>query len=146
MSHKVFGDGLSRFGILYRPGYLNWDFWIWIFHSEELYRHSDHKYVESISADYRRSKTAILTILQAVNFEYIWITFTLENVKNSQKFKIQSCSNDKNGSLWVFQWPKLISYQNLIGRKILKFPNCVFPIRLPRSVQCSKYRQYFQNF
>ena len=65
-------------------------------------------YVKSILADFRRSKTDILTILEALNFDF-WKSYTLENVKNSQKFKIQSCSNDQNGSFGASKWPKLIS-------------------------------------
>ena len=47
-------------------------------------------YVKSILADFRRSKTAILTILEALNFDF-WKNLTLEKVKDSQKFNIQSC-------------------------------------------------------
>ena len=49
--------------------------------------------------DFRRSKTAILTILEALNFDF-WKNFTHENVKSSQKFKIQRSSNDQNFSFW----------------------------------------------
>ena len=42
-------------------------------------------YVKSILADFRRSKIAIITILEAFNFDFL---DTLENVKSSQKFKI----------------------------------------------------------
>ena len=45
------------------------------------------------------SKTAILTILAALNFDYLE-NFTLAYVKNSQKCKIKSCKKGQNGSLW----------------------------------------------
>ena len=57
--------------------------------------------------------------------------FVLENVKSFQKFKIQSFSNGQNCSFWAFKMTKLDFTSNLSGRKILKFPHCVFPIRLP---------------
>ena len=68
-------------------------------------------YVKSILADFRRSRTAVLTIMEALNFDF-WKNFTLENVKSSQKFKIQSYSNGQNGSfLGASKWPKLISHK-----------------------------------
>ena len=47
-----------------------------------------HFYVKSILTDFRRSKSAILTILEALNFDF-WKNFTLENVLRSknQKFR-----------------------------------------------------------
>ena len=65
-------------------------------------------YVKSILVDFRRSKTAVLTILEALNFDF-WKNFTLENVKSPQIFKIQSCWNGQNGSFWGSKWPNLIS-------------------------------------
>ena len=47
-------------------------------------------YVKSILADFKRSKTVILTILEALNFHFFGIMYTLENVRNFNKFKIQS--------------------------------------------------------
>ena len=55
-------------------------------------------FVKSILADFRRSKTAVLTILEAFWFA-LWRYFTLESVKSFQKFKLQSSSNGQNGSL-----------------------------------------------
>ena len=40
-------------------------------------------HVKSILAAFKRSKTAVLTILEALNFDF-WKNFTLENVTNSQ--------------------------------------------------------------
>ena len=56
-----------------------------------------------VKSDFRKSKIAIFNF---GGFE-IWLLQIIStwNVKNSQKFKIQSCSNDPNGSLWGFQLP-----------------------------------------
>ena len=80
-------------------------------------------YVKSILVDFRRSKTAILTILKVLNFDF-WKNFTLEIVKDSQKFKILSYSNSQKWQFLKLQspkWPKLFSRKNLTWRKILKF-------------------------
>ena len=91
-------------------------------------------YVKSIFADFRRSKTAILTILKALNFVF-WKNFILGNVKSSQNFNIRSYSNGQNGSYWCFKMTKIDFMWNLGGKKILKFPHFVFPNRLPKSVR-----------
>ena len=81
----------------YRPGQPNW-----IFDCGNLAIFQPLCfYVKTILADFTGSKTAILTILEALNFEF-WKNFTLENVTNSQKFKIQSCPNGQNGRFWSF--------------------------------------------
>ena len=54
----------------------------------------------------QKVKTAVLTILKALSFDF-YKSCTLENVKNSQKFKIQSCSNGQNGSFWNFKITKI---------------------------------------
>jgi len=43
-------------------------------------------YVKSIFADFKKSKSAILTILEALTFDF-WGYFTFENVKNALKSK-----------------------------------------------------------
>ena len=53
--------------------------------------------MNSILADIIGLRTAVLTISEALNFDF-WKHFSLENVKNIQKVKIQSCSNGQNGS------------------------------------------------
>ena len=76
-------------------------------------------------------------------FEFWFLSnFTLENVKNSQKFKIQSCSNVQkwqflglqNGQNW-FQ----VGFERKKNPKIL---HCVFPLRLHRSV-CNWFQEAF---
>ena len=110
--------------IVYRLGQPKWDFWLWIFHRTHCRNLaiflSVWFYVKSILADFRRSKTAVLTILEAMNFEF-WQFFTLENVKSVQKSKIQTCSNGQNGSFWGCNWPKLISHEMWVGEKLLNF-------------------------
>ena len=61
-------------------------------------------YVKSIlAAFFRRSRTALLTIFQAKNFDFL-VYFSDENVKNLQKLKIQTCSNSQNGSFMDQNW------------------------------------------
>ena len=62
--------------------------------------------MKSILADFRRSKTAVLTILEDLTFKF-WKNFTLENVTTSQKFEIQGCSNGQIGSFWDFKMHKI---------------------------------------
>ena len=59
------------------------------------------EFQKSILADFRRWKTANLTILMALNFDF-WKNVTLENVKITQKFKIKSYSKSQNGSFSNF--------------------------------------------
>ena len=47
---------------------------------------------------YWGSKTTVSTILKALNYDFLK-NFTPENVKKSQKFKIQSYSSGQNSSL-----------------------------------------------
>ena len=53
--------------------------------------------------NFRWSKAVALTIMNALNFEFSMKNLTLESIKNSQKFKIQSCSNGQNVSVWGFK-------------------------------------------
>ena len=89
--------------------------------------------VKSLLADFRRSKTAVLTNLEALNFDFLGIS----HLKISEYFKLlklQSFSTGPNGSFWGFKISKIDLMENLSGRKILKFAYCVFPIWLPMSV------------
>ena len=71
-------------------------------------------YVKSIVADFRRSKTAVLTILEAMTFDF-WKNFMLENVKNSQKFnKLQMVRIAVFGASKL---PKLISRKIYVAEK-----------------------------
>ena len=70
-------------------------------------------YVKSILTDFRSSKSAILTILEALN------------AKNYQKIKIHSCSNSLNGSFLGFKMTKIDFTENSSGIKILKFSKFV---------------------
>ena len=93
---------LSLFHTSYRPGQHNWEFQLWKFHSLALFLPLWF-YVKSILADFRWSKAVALTIMKALNFEFSMKNLTLESIENSQKFKIQSCSNGQNGSFWDFK-------------------------------------------
>ena len=91
--------------IMYRPGQPNWDFWLWIFHSGNLAILPFWLYVKSVLVNFWRSKTAVFTILEALNFD-LRKKFTLQNF---QKFKIQICTNGQNGSSWGFEMTKINS-------------------------------------
>ena len=55
-------------------------------------------YVKSFLADFKRAKTALLTIFESFNF---WLdNVTLENIKSTKKFKIQSFFYVQNDSIW----------------------------------------------
>ena len=82
-------------------------------------------YVKSILADFRQSKTVILTILKALNFVF-WKYFTLENVKKYLKLKFQSRSNGQKAVLGL-QNHKNWFYVKSERQKILKFPHFVIP-------------------
>ena len=63
-------------------------------------------YVKSILADFRRPKTAILTILEALNLD-LWEFLHFKMSKNCQKFESQKWSNGQNGSFWFFNMTKI---------------------------------------
>ena len=93
--------------------------------------------------DIRKTKNAALTIWVAYNFDFLE-KFHIWNVKTPQKFNTKSYSNSQNGSFLGFKMTKIDFTYIMSGRKILKFPNCVFPIRLPRSVTaCSSDEPLF---
>ena len=79
-----------------------------------------HFYVKSIFVDFRRTKTAILKIFGPLNFNF-WKNSTIENVKNSQIFKIQSCSKVKMSVFGSSKWPKLISRKIWVTEKSWNF-------------------------
>ena len=94
--------------------------------------------MKSILADFRRSKSAFLTILEALNFDFWKIShFAMSLVPKNLIFRPPQMV--KIAVFGASKLPKLISHKNVSGRKILNFPNCVFPIRLPRSVYASIY-------
>ena len=68
--------------------------------------------------------------MKALNFDF-WKNFTLENVKSSQKFKIQSCSNEKNGSLWGFKITKIDFQQNLSAETTCNFHTVYYQLGCP---------------
>ena len=68
-------------------------------------------YVKSIFAGFRRSKTAIVTIFEALYFDF-WKTFTIENVKNCQK------SNSR-----VFEIAKIVIFKLLQSLKFISRKN-----------------------
>ena len=90
--------------ITYRPGQLNWKFWLDIpqFGSLAIFLILWF-YLKSVLAVLWRLKTAVLTIFTALNFEF-WKNSTLEDVKSFQKSIIQSCSN---GSFCSFKKTKI---------------------------------------
>ena len=59
--------------------------------------------------------------------------------------KIQSCSNNQNGCFLGFKMIKINFTQNMSGRKMLTFPHCVFPIRLPQSVPICKLLPNYEH-
>ena len=71
-------------------------------------------YVKSILAHFRRSKTAVWTILKTLNSNF-WKNYTLENVKSSPKFIAAQMA--KLAVFGALKWPKLIFTLNLNGRK-----------------------------
>ena len=95
-------------------------------------------YVKLILADLTGSKTVILTILEALNFEFFG-NFTFENVKTIQKFQTQSCANRHNGIFLGLQIDQNWFYARFESENNPKFPHCVFPFRLPRSVGFFKF-------
>ena len=56
--------------------------------------------MKSILADFRRSKSAFLTILEALNFDF-WKNVTLEMSKVPENSKFRAAQNGKNGIFWV---------------------------------------------
>ena len=102
--------------------------------------------VKSILADFRGSKTAILTIFLALNFD-IWENFIIENVKNSQKIKIQCCWNGQNGNFWPFEisqnwfhvkseWQKNLKIFTLLCVKVY------FDLGICRFFYCGEWFQF----
>ena len=63
--------------------------------------------MRSILPDFKRSKTMVLKILETLNFDF-WKNVTLENVKSTQKFEIQTYSNEQNCSFFYSNLPNLI--------------------------------------
>ena len=68
--------------------------------------------MQSILADFRKAKTAVLTIMEALNFDFRK-NFTLENIKSCRNSKIQSQSNDQSGSFRGFKMTKIDWEKNL---------------------------------
>ena len=60
-------------------------------------------HVKSFLDDFRGSKTAILAILEALNFDF-WKKFILEMSKIPKTLKTQSSQNGQNG---IFRDPKI---------------------------------------
>ena len=52
---------------------------------------------------FQKVKNSHCNNFEGFGFWFLGKKFTLENVKTSQKFKIRSCSNGKNGSTWGFK-------------------------------------------
>ena len=65
--------------------------------------------MKSILAGLRRSKFAILTILEALNIAFCK-NFTLENVKNSQKIQNSALKVVRNAVLRGFEYDQDLSY------------------------------------
>ena len=95
--------------------------------------------VKSILAYFRVSKTAVRTILNALNFDF-WKPSHLKNVKSFQKFKIQACSNGQNSSFWGLKMTKVDFTYNLGSRKILN--STFLPIYLKLSWQHWKEKSH----
>ena len=75
-------------------------------------------YVKSILAHFRRSKTAVWTILKTLNSNF-WKNYTLENVKSSPKFIAAQMA--KLAVFGALKWPKLISRKVWAAEKSWNF-------------------------
>ena len=73
-------------------------------------------YVNSILAYFKRSKSIILTILEALNFDF-WEFYSWK----CQKFKIHSYWNGQKNSFGASKWPKFISRKIWMAEKFLIF-------------------------
>ena len=97
----------------YRPGQLNWEFWLWMEIPQcgnlaiflGLWFH-----VKTILADFRRSIIAVLTILEALNFDS-WKNFTLDNVKITKNSNLRTAQIVKMAVFGAPKWPKLILHE-----------------------------------
>ena len=58
--------------------------------------------MKSILAEFGGPKTAVLTILETLNFDF-WKNYTLENVKISQKFKFRAAQMVRMADNWGFK-------------------------------------------
>ena len=58
--------------------------------------------LKSIFDKFRGPKTAVLTILDTLNFDF-WKNFTLQNVKISQKFKFRAAQMVRMADNWGFK-------------------------------------------
>ena len=101
----------------YSPGQPNWDFWPEIIQCGNLAIDLLWFYVKSIVADFRRLTTLILTILEALNFDFFG-KISHWNVSTIPK-------NSKFRAAQIVQMTVFDFTQNLSWEKILKFPQCV---------------------
>ena len=107
----------------YRPGQLNWKFWLWMEIPQcgnlaiflGLWFH-----VKTILADFRRSIIAVLTILEALNFDS-WKNFTLDNVKITKNSNLRTAQIVKMAVFGAPKWPKLILHEIWVSEKSRNF-------------------------
>ena len=62
--------------------------------------------MQSILADFKRSKTAVLAILEAFNFDF-WKNFTLELSIVPKNMKFRAAQMVKMAVLWDFKMTKI---------------------------------------
>ena len=63
-------------------------------------------YVKSILVDFRRSKTAVETILEALNFDF-WKNFTVEILKVLKNSKFRAALLVKIANFWAYKMAKI---------------------------------------
>ena len=103
---------------MYRPKQPNWDFWHAIHCRNWAICLPLWFYVKLIFANFRTPKTAVLTILEALNIRF-WKKFTLENVKSTPKYKIAQMV--KMAVFGASKWPKVTSRKIWVEEKSWNF-------------------------
>ena len=117
----------------YRPGQLNWDFWLCVFHSLENKQFSCHSEFNVKSV----SQVKNCCFSNFVLFEFWFLDkFHTWKCYDCKKSKIQSCSNGQNSTFWGFKITKIDFTLNQSDRKIAYSPytQSKIKVKLPRSV------------
>ena len=77
-------------------------------------------YVKSVLTDFRRSKPVVLTVFEALNFDF-WKKFTLINFQMSENLKFRAAQMVKFTDFGASKWPKLISLKIWVAEKSCNF-------------------------
>ena len=62
--------------------------------------------MKSVLADFRRSKTAVFIILEALNFDF-WKNFTVEILKVLKNSKFRAAEMVKIANFWAYKMAKI---------------------------------------